>query len=203
MVRTSSARPVATTGEAQDPRREALAPMALKEFIADLTLENRRLKKMHDRRWGRRRLRWRRSISSSSGVRAVVSRPIRTRRFLQHANDLLFCKPLALHRLSFGPNFNRSWRKVRGSRHVPTTSSCTAKAVQARADDLAQHSGLDLISARNTYADVRGFLPRVRVDPGATISKANIRSSASWKKTDICWRAAFSGSVSRPCLYCG
>jgi transposase-like protein len=44
----------ATTGEVQDLRREA---RALKECVADLTLENRLLKK-HDRGWGRRRMRY-------------------------------------------------------------------------------------------------------------------------------------------------
>jgi transposase-like protein len=45
----------ATTGEVQDLRREA---RALKEVVADLTLENRLLKKEHDRGWGRRRMRY-------------------------------------------------------------------------------------------------------------------------------------------------
>jgi hypothetical protein len=44
----------ATSGEVQDLRREA---RALKECVADLTLENRLLKK-HDRGWGRRRMRY-------------------------------------------------------------------------------------------------------------------------------------------------
>ncbi|QEH80966.1 IS3 family transposase [Sphingomonas sp. C8-2] len=44
----------ATTGEVQDLRREA---RSLKECVADLTLENRLLKK-HDRGWGRRRMRY-------------------------------------------------------------------------------------------------------------------------------------------------
>ncbi|WP_422062356.1 IS3 family transposase [Sphingopyxis sp.] len=44
----------ATTGEVHDLRREA---RALKECVADLTLENRLLKK-HDRGWGRRRMRY-------------------------------------------------------------------------------------------------------------------------------------------------
>ncbi|MCI2213001.1 IS3 family transposase [Pseudosulfitobacter pseudonitzschiae] len=44
----------ATTGDVQDLRREA---RALKECVADLTLENRLLKK-HDRGWGRRRMRY-------------------------------------------------------------------------------------------------------------------------------------------------
>jgi|UPI000414C68F hypothetical protein len=48
-----TARSVAT-GEVQDLRREACA---LKECVADLTLKNRLLKK-HDRRWGRRRMRY-------------------------------------------------------------------------------------------------------------------------------------------------
>ncbi|EFG9941161.1 IS3 family transposase, partial [Escherichia coli] len=45
----------ATTGEVQDLRRET---RALKEAVADLTLENRLLKKKHDRGWGRRRMRY-------------------------------------------------------------------------------------------------------------------------------------------------
>ncbi|HWK67534.1 MAG TPA: IS3 family transposase [Xanthobacteraceae bacterium] len=45
----------ATTGEVQDLRREA---RALKEYVADLTLENRLLKKKYDRGWGRRRMRY-------------------------------------------------------------------------------------------------------------------------------------------------
>ncbi|TXH01518.1 MAG: IS3 family transposase, partial [Rhodocyclaceae bacterium] len=45
----------ATSGEVQDLRREA---RALKECVADLTLENRLLKKKHDRGWGRRRMRY-------------------------------------------------------------------------------------------------------------------------------------------------
>ena len=48
-----------------------------------------------------------------------------------------------------------------------------------------------------------GFLPRVRVDPGAVIPRANIRFSASWKNTDIIWRSALASRVSPPCLYCG
>jgi len=44
----------ATTGEVQDLRREA---RALKECVADLTLDNRLLKK-HDRGWARRRMRY-------------------------------------------------------------------------------------------------------------------------------------------------
>jgi transposase len=44
----------ATTGEVLDLRREA---RALKECVADLTLENCLLKK-HDRRWGGRRIRY-------------------------------------------------------------------------------------------------------------------------------------------------
>ena len=40
----------ATTDEVKDLRREA---GALKECVADLTLENRLLKKKHDRGWGR------------------------------------------------------------------------------------------------------------------------------------------------------
>ncbi|GGF82199.1 transposase [Paracoccus acridae] len=39
----------ATSGEVKDLRAEALA---LKEVVADLTLENRLLKKKHDRGWG-------------------------------------------------------------------------------------------------------------------------------------------------------
>jgi hypothetical protein len=42
-----------------------------------------------------------------------------------------------------------------------------------------------LKSAGGTYVIARGFLPRVRVEPGATISKANMRLSVSWKRTDI------------------
>ncbi|MBU0864079.1 MAG: IS3 family transposase, partial [Alphaproteobacteria bacterium] len=45
----------ATTGEVHDLRREA---RALKECVADLTLESRLLKKKHDRGWGRRRVRY-------------------------------------------------------------------------------------------------------------------------------------------------
>ena len=44
----------ATSDEAKDLRREA---QALKEVVADLTLENRRSKK-HDRGWGRRGMRY-------------------------------------------------------------------------------------------------------------------------------------------------
>ena len=44
----------ATPDEVKDLRREA---QALKEVVADLTLENRLLKKKHDRGWGRRRMR--------------------------------------------------------------------------------------------------------------------------------------------------
>lgn len=51
-----------------------------------------------------------------------------------------------------------------------------------------------------TYVIALGFLPRVLVDPGAAISKANTRSSTSWKKTDIWWRSAFASLVSLPCL---
>ncbi|QUT05103.1 IS3 family transposase [Sphingobium phenoxybenzoativorans] len=45
----------ATTDEVKDLRREA---RDLKECVADLTLENRLLKKKHDRGWGRRRMRY-------------------------------------------------------------------------------------------------------------------------------------------------
>ncbi|MEJ0023260.1 MAG: IS3 family transposase [Alphaproteobacteria bacterium] len=45
----------ATPGEVKDLRREA---QALKEVVADLTLENRLLKKKHDRGWGRRGMRY-------------------------------------------------------------------------------------------------------------------------------------------------
>jgi len=45
----------ATSGEVKDLRAEALA---LKEVVADLTLENRLLKKKHDRGWGRARMRY-------------------------------------------------------------------------------------------------------------------------------------------------
>ncbi|WP_281824308.1 IS3-like element ISSsp2 family transposase [Sphingobium sp. BS19] len=45
----------ATTDEVKDLRRES---SALKECVADLTLENRLLKKKHDRGWGRRRMRY-------------------------------------------------------------------------------------------------------------------------------------------------
>ncbi|MBG37097.1 IS3 family transposase [Qipengyuania flava] len=45
----------ATTDEVRDLRREA---RDLKECVADLILENRLLKKKHDRGWGRRRMRY-------------------------------------------------------------------------------------------------------------------------------------------------
>ncbi|MDQ2068067.1 IS3 family transposase [Xinfangfangia sp. CPCC 101601] len=45
----------ANTGEVKDLRAEALA---LKELVADLSLENRLLKKKHDRGWGRPRMRY-------------------------------------------------------------------------------------------------------------------------------------------------
>jgi putative transposase len=45
----------ATPGEAKDLRREA---SALKEVVADLTLENRLLKKKHERGWGGRGMRY-------------------------------------------------------------------------------------------------------------------------------------------------
>ncbi|WP_346034103.1 IS3 family transposase [Erythrobacter westpacificensis] len=45
----------ATTDEVKDLRTEA---RDLKECVADLTLENRLLKKKHDRAWGRRRMRY-------------------------------------------------------------------------------------------------------------------------------------------------
>ncbi|MGV0821169.1 IS3 family transposase [Martelella sp. AMO21009] len=45
----------ATTDEVKELRRQA---GALKECVADLTLENRLLKKKHDRGWGRRRMRY-------------------------------------------------------------------------------------------------------------------------------------------------
>jgi len=45
----------ATSPEIKDLRSESLA---LKEAVADLTLENRLLKKKHDRRWGVRRMRY-------------------------------------------------------------------------------------------------------------------------------------------------
>jgi len=45
----------ATSDEVKDLRREATA---LKEVVADLTLENRLLKKKHERGWGGRRMRY-------------------------------------------------------------------------------------------------------------------------------------------------
>ncbi len=45
----------ATSPEVKDLRSESLA---LKECVADLTLENRLLKKKHDRKWGLRRMRY-------------------------------------------------------------------------------------------------------------------------------------------------
>src|SRR3974390_2204414 len=45
----------ATSDEVKDLRRET---QALKEVVADLTLENRLLKKKHDRGWGRRGMRY-------------------------------------------------------------------------------------------------------------------------------------------------
>src|ERR1700734_3333227 len=45
----------ATSDEVKNLRREA---QALKEVVADLTLENRLLKKKHDRGWGRRGMRY-------------------------------------------------------------------------------------------------------------------------------------------------
>ncbi|QXX76064.1 hypothetical protein MHY1_02899 [Methylovirgula sp. HY1] len=45
----------ATSDEVKDLRREA---QVLKEVVADLTLENRLLKKKHDRGWGRRGMRY-------------------------------------------------------------------------------------------------------------------------------------------------
>src|SRR5215217_5561057 len=45
----------ATSDEVKGLRREA---SALKEVVADLTLENRLLKKKHDRGWGGRRMRY-------------------------------------------------------------------------------------------------------------------------------------------------
>ncbi|MDP1575264.1 MAG: IS3 family transposase [Cypionkella sp.] len=45
----------ANTGEVKDLRAEALA---LKELVADLSLENRLLKKKHERGWGRPRMRY-------------------------------------------------------------------------------------------------------------------------------------------------
>ncbi len=45
----------ATSGEVKDLRREATA---LKEVVADLTLENRLLKKKHERGWGGRGMRY-------------------------------------------------------------------------------------------------------------------------------------------------
>ena len=45
----------ATSDEVKDLRRES---RDLKECVADLTLENRLLKKKHDRGWGRRRMRY-------------------------------------------------------------------------------------------------------------------------------------------------
>ncbi|UVO35585.1 IS3 family transposase [Bradyrhizobium arachidis] len=45
----------ATSGEVKDLRRETAA---LKEAVADLTLENRLLKKKHERRWGGRGMRY-------------------------------------------------------------------------------------------------------------------------------------------------
>ena len=57
----------ATSDEVKDLRREA---QALKEVVADLTLENRLLKKKHDRGWGRGGMRH--SASDKSEVIRLV-----------------------------------------------------------------------------------------------------------------------------------
>lgn len=68
----------ATTGDVQDLRREA---RALKECVADLTLENRLLKK-HDRGWGRRRMRYPASEKLEI-IRIVEQSPLPARKTLE------------------------------------------------------------------------------------------------------------------------
>ncbi|MGL4440227.1 MAG: IS3 family transposase [Bosea sp. (in: a-proteobacteria)] len=70
----------ATTDEVKDLRREA---SALKECVADLTLENRLLKKKHDRGWGRRRMRY--PASEKLEIIAIVEQShLPARRTLEH-----------------------------------------------------------------------------------------------------------------------
>jgi len=69
----------ATSDEVKDLRREA---QALKEVVADLTLENRLLKKKHDRGWGRRGMRYCASDKTQI-IRLVEQSPWPARRTLE------------------------------------------------------------------------------------------------------------------------
>ncbi|MGB7166585.1 MAG: IS3 family transposase [Mycobacterium sp.] len=69
----------ATSDEVKDLRREA---QALKEVVADLTLENRLLKKKHDRGWGRRGMRYSASDKTEI-IRLVEQSPWPARRTLE------------------------------------------------------------------------------------------------------------------------
>ena len=77
--RKRSAARAATSDEVKDLRREA---QALKEVVADLTLENRLLKKKHDRGWGRRGMRYHASDKTEI-IRLVEQSPWPARRTLE------------------------------------------------------------------------------------------------------------------------
>jgi putative transposase len=72
----------------KDLRREA---QALKEVVADLTLENRLLKKKHDRGWGRRGMRYSPSDKTEI-IRLVEQSPWPARRTLEKLghSEILF-----------------------------------------------------------------------------------------------------------------
>jgi transposase-like protein len=69
----------ATSDEVKDLRREA---QALKEVVADLTLENRLLKKKHDRGWGRRGMRYS-ATDKTEIIRLVEQSTLPARRTLE------------------------------------------------------------------------------------------------------------------------
>ena len=69
----------ATSDEVKDLRREA---QALKEIEADLSLENRLLKKTHDRGWERRGMRYSASDKTEI-IRLVGQSPLPARRTLE------------------------------------------------------------------------------------------------------------------------
>ena len=97
----------ATSDEVKDLRREA---QALKEVVADLTLENRLLKKKHDRGWGRRGVRYS-ATDKTEIIRLVEQSHLPARRTLEK---------LGIPRSSFYRWYDRYQRGgPEGSRIVP------------------------------------------------------------------------------------
>src|SRR4051812_33164676 len=107
----------ATSDEGKDLRREA---SALKEVVADLTLENRLLKKKHDRGWGRGAMRYPASEKAEI-IRLVEQSHLPVRRTLEKLGipratfyaGTIFTEPAGL----------RLWATVRPGRGASGTAS--------------------------------------------------------------------------------